>query len=94
MAAERDHSWVAATLVHLRSAEAKQVSVDPASIDDLAPLAPRELVGPLCIDCGASFDDSSIHRLSRAAGTSAAFVQLIGPGRSMALGQAAGDPFA
>jgi hypothetical protein len=48
---EHEHSWIAATLVHLTSAEADLVASDEASLADVATFAPSEIIGPPCSAC-------------------------------------------
>jgi hypothetical protein len=60
MVGQQEHSWAAAILFRLTSAEAKQISSDPATIDDAAALAPRELVGP-STDCFVFLAEDAHH---------------------------------
>ena len=54
-----EHSWVAAVLFHLTAEEAQLVLEYPDMILDAAADAPRETVGPFCLECTCSHDPSS-----------------------------------
>jgi hypothetical protein len=52
-----EHCWVAATLYHLTAGEASTAAELPDFLADIGEKAPRETVGPFCLECGRAFED-------------------------------------